>query len=48
MKKRYDVPEFMNVDLFEDVLTVSDNDNMDDDSFGEDPSDVEDDVLVID
>ena len=46
MKKRYDVPEFMKVDLFEDVLTVSDNDNMGPDGFEEDPSDVEDEFIA--
>ena len=49
MKKRYDVPEFMKVDLFEDVLTVSDNDNLGGDVIpGDDPSnpDNEDDLVI--
>ena len=50
MKKRYDVPEFMKVDLFEDVLAVSDNDNLGDDVIGEEASnpDDPDGDLVID
>ena len=45
MKKRYDVPEFMQVDLFEDVLTVSDNDNLGDDKV-DDGFDKEDQLVV--